>query len=85
MAKHKIRNLKVLKQIFEVSMKILCRKWEGEILPKQFFIFKQLEKCQNKYVNVNVNLIRFCRCTCLHVPHFPTKKDSVIILKMTNF
>ena len=46
MAKHKIRNLKVLKQIFEVSMKILCRKWEGEILPKQFFILSNLKNAK---------------------------------------
>ena len=34
MAKCKIRNLKVLKQTCEVSIKIFCRKWEGETLPK---------------------------------------------------
>ena len=47
--------------------------------------FKQLEKCQNQYFHDNLNLISFCPRTSLHVPHFSTKKESVIILKMTNF
>ena len=34
MAKYNIRNLKVLKQTFEVSIKVFCRKWEGGTLPK---------------------------------------------------
>ena len=48
MAKYKIRNLKVFKTNFEVSIKTLCRILEGETLPKCFFIYKQLEKCQNE-------------------------------------
>ena len=35
--------------MFYASIETFCRKWEGEILPKLFFIFKQLEKCQNEY------------------------------------
>ena len=34
MAHYKTRNLKLLKQTFEVSIKIFCREWEGETLPK---------------------------------------------------
>ena len=40
---------KFLKQTFEVSIKKSCRKREEETLPKWFFIFKQLGKCQNEY------------------------------------
>ena len=35
--------------MFYASIETFCRKWEEEILPKLFFIFKQLEKCQNEY------------------------------------
>ena len=48
MAKYKIRNLKVLIQTFEISIKKFCRKWEGETLPKWFLVFKQIEKFQNE-------------------------------------
>ena len=34
MAKYKIRNLKFLKQRFEDSIKIFCKKWKGETIPK---------------------------------------------------
>ena len=34
MVKYKIRNLKAFKIKFEVSIKTLCRGWEGETLPK---------------------------------------------------
>ena len=34
MTNDKIRNLKVFKQVFEVSIKNFFRKWEGETLPK---------------------------------------------------
>ena len=43
------RNLKLLKQMFYAFIETFCRKWEGEILPKLFFTFKQLEKCKNEY------------------------------------
>ena len=35
----KLQDKKVLKQTFEVSIKIFCRKWEGESLSKWFFIY----------------------------------------------
>ena len=63
MEKYKIRNLKVLKQTFGISIKKFCKKWEGETLPKWFFIFKQLEKWQNEFYPYNLNLISFCRRT----------------------
>ena len=44
--------------MFHVSIKTFCRKWEGETIPKWFFIFKQLEKCQNKYYPDNLNLVK---------------------------
>ena len=48
---------------------------------------KKLKKMQNKYYPDNQNLLSFCRRTSLqfNVPHFSTKKESVMILKMTNF
>ena len=62
MAKYKIRNLeKFLKQTFEVSIKIFCWKWERETLTKWFFIYKELDKCQNEYYPDNPNLISFLR------------------------
>ena len=48
---------KFFKQIFEVSIKIFCSKWEGETLPKWFFIYKQLDKYQNEYYPDNENKI----------------------------
>ena len=36
MANEKIRNLKVFKKIFEVSIRKFCRKWEGKALSKLF-------------------------------------------------
>ena len=42
-----------LKQTLEVSIKLFCRKWEGETPPKWLFLFKQLEKCQNEYYPYN--------------------------------
>ena len=65
-----------VKQMFEVSVKTFCRKWEGEFLPKLFFIFKQLEKCQNEYYPNNLNLIRFCSFTSLELLIF-----SISLLK----
>ena len=55
-------NWKFFKQTFEVSIKEFCRKWERETLPKWFFIYKQLDKCQNEYSPGNRNIICFCRC-----------------------
>ena len=56
MAKYKIRNLK---QTFRDFVGTFSRKWEGETLPKWFFIFKELEKCPNEYYPDNLNLIIF--------------------------
>ena len=81
------KTLELLKETFEVSIKIFPRKWEGETLAKWFFIYKQLEKCQNEYYPDNPNLISFWRriLASLHILMFPIsllKKESVIILKM---
>ena len=65
------------KRTFEASIKALCRKRKGETLLKWFFIFKQIEKCQNQYYSDDLNLISLCRRTSLHVlmfHHFSTKK-----------
>ena len=65
-----------LKQIFEVSFKIFCRKWEGGALLEWFFIIKQLKKCQSDYYPDNLRLISFCRPTSLYVLMF-----SISLLK----
>ena len=57
--------------MFYVSIKTFCWKWEGETLPKWFFIFKQRGKCQNKYYPDNLNLMSSCRRASLHVLMFP--------------
>ena len=57
--------------LFEVSVKLFCRIWEGKTLPKWFFIFKQLKEMQNKYYPDNKNLVCFCRRTSLHALMFP--------------
>ena len=72
-----------MKQTFEVFIKTFCRKWEVETLRKWLFVYKQLEKCQSEYYTDNLNWVKFCRHTSLHVPHFTPKKESVIILKIT--
>ena len=59
-----------LKQTFEVCIKLFCWKWEGETLTKWFFIYKQLDKCQNEYYPENPNLISFMRRISLHVIMF---------------
>ena len=59
MAKYNIRNLQVFKTNIWISIKTFCRKWEREALPKRFFIFKQLGKCQNEYYPYDLNLIGF--------------------------
>ena len=46
MANYKLEISKVFKTN---TGKTFCRKSEGETLPKLFFIFKQLENCQNEY------------------------------------
>ena len=71
MTKCKIRNLKV------ASIITFCKKREGETLPKLFFIYKQLEKCQNEYYPNNLNLISFCRRISLHVLLFSTNSDHI--------
>ena len=71
MVKYKVRNLKVLKQTIEVSIKKFWRTWERETLLKWFFIFKQLDKCQNEYYSDNLNLISLCIRILLHVLMFP--------------
>ena len=60
MAKYNIKNLQVF-QTNKFSIKISCRKWETETLPKWFFIYKQFDKCQNEYYPDNRNIISFCR------------------------
>ena len=57
--------------MFYVSIKTFCRKWEGETLPKWFFISKQLEKCQNKYYPDNPNLMSSYKRASLHILLFP--------------
>ena len=57
--------------MFYVSIKTFCRKWQGETLPKWFFISKQLEKCQNKYYPDNPNLMSSCKRASLHILLFP--------------
>ena len=37
------------KKAFKVFIKTFCKQWEGETLHKLFFIFEQLDKCQNDY------------------------------------
>ena len=70
---------------------IFCAvKREGEALPKWFFIFNQLEnEWQNEYYLDNLNLTSFCSRTSLQLLMFPIyisiKKESMIILKITNF
>ena len=47
MAKHKIRNLKVLKQIFEVSMKILCpQNGKEKFFPNNFSFLSNLKNAK---------------------------------------
>ena len=84
MAKCKIRNLKLFeKQTFEVSMKTFSRKWEGEALPKLFFTYKKLDKCQSECYPDNLKfLLTYHRARDL--PNFSTKNESVIILKITS-
>ena len=77
------------KKTFEISIKTFCRKWEGETLPKCFFIFKQLEKYQNEYYPYNINLILFCRrifpanIYLLKVNNRNTRKRCEICSKLT--
>ena len=66
MAKHRSEFWEFLKRTFEVSVKIFCRKWEGETLSKWFFIYKQLDKSQNEHYPDNPYLISFCRRISLH-------------------
>ena len=57
-----MRNLKLIKQMFYAS-KTFCRKCERERFLKWFFIFKQLEKCQNEY---------YPESLLIHEPNVPT-------------
>ena len=69
-AKFKKRNLKVFKINIWSFYKTFCRKWEGETLPKWFFIFKQLEKCQkilSKFNNLNFYCLRSSQRLTLHI------------------
>ena len=50
MAKYKIRNSKVFKQIFEVSIKTFCRKWEGETLPNDFHFLSNLKNAKTNTI-----------------------------------
>ena len=84
----KVQEKKFLKQRFEVFIKTFCEKWEGEVFPKWLFIYKQLEKCQNKYYNDNINWVSFCRRTSLHVlifPFFLLKRNLWSYWKWQNF
>ena len=78
MARYKMRNWKAFFKNMEGSIKTFCRKWEGKTLPKWFFIYKQLEKCLHK------NKYRRYLLARSNVPYFPVKKESMIMLKMTN-
>ena len=71
MAKYNTKKSKVLKQTCEFSIKIFCWEWEGENISKGFFIYKQLDKCQNEYYPDNINSVSFCRRISLHVIIFP--------------
>ena len=57
-----MRNLKLIKQMFYAS-KTFCRKCERDRFLKWFFIFKQLEKCQNEY---------YPESLLIHEPNVPT-------------
>ena len=57
-----MRNLKLINQMFYAS-KTFCRKCERERFLKWFFIFKQLEKCQNEY---------YPESLLIHEPNVPT-------------
>ena len=60
----------------------------GRIPPKMILIFKQLEKYQNDHYPDNLNLICFSSHISFKLLTFPissTKKESVIVLQMTNF
>ena len=57
-----MRNIKLIKQMFYAS-KTFCRKCERERFLKWFFIFKQLEKCQNEY---------YPESLLIHEPNVPT-------------
>ena len=77
-----------MKQIFEVSVKTFCRKWEGEFLPKWCFIFKQLEKMPKRIPSGQSEFDKFLQSyllTTSNISYFSTKKGSAIILKMKNF
>ena len=73
-AKCKMRNI-------WISIKTFCWKWEGKTSPRQFFKWFALH---NKYYLDNINLAnKFLKTYLLarsNVPHFFTKKASVIIL-----
>ena len=63
-------------------------KMGGRIPPKMILIFKQLEKYQNDHYPDNLNLICFSSHISFKLLTFPissTKKESVIVLQMTNF
>ena len=63
--------MKVLKQIFEVCVQTFCRKWEGETLPKWFFNFKQIEKCQNDNYPDKRKFNTFLQCYLLAILMLP--------------
>ena len=69
MGKCKIRSLNVFQIKTWSFYQSISQKWKP--VPKWFFIFKQLENCQNKCYRDNSNFIRFCRRTSLHVLMFP--------------
>ena len=62
---------KILKPKCKTPFSKLHKNWKRETLPKWFFVYKQLERCQNEYYPDILNLISFCRRTFLQVPIFP--------------
>ena len=65
--KGKVQSNKFKKRTFEVSIKMLSRKWDEETLLKWFSILQLFEKFQNEQYPDNLNLTAFSRCTFLHV------------------
>ena len=72
--------------MFYAFIETFCRKWEGEILPKLFFTFKQLEKCKNEYypesllnhVAKRADVPTCCACQCACVPAWFTCQRACV-------
>ena len=88
MTKWMIRNLKDFKTNSLGFYQNFMWKMGRRIPPKMILIFKQLEKYQNYHYPDNLNLISFSSHISFKLLTFPissTKKESVIVLQMTNF